>query len=131
MQDDCRNFGRDVRLWMVVSPEAAKRYGVGQGIPISPRRRLKARQRLAVVAPVEIDVRLQNSDDGFDRTVRRGACSRDVVLDNLRDPCVRELLKNEHAKAVNGCHTSVRLSAAEVMRRRRDRPPIRLSAAGA
>ena len=107
---------------MVVSPEAAKRYGVGQGIPISPRRRLKARQRLAIVAPVEIDVRLQNSDDGFDRAVRRRPSGRDVVLHNLRDPCVGELLKDQHAKAVNGCHTSVRLSAAEVMRRRQDRP---------
>jgi len=56
------------------------------------------------VAPVEIDVRLQDSENGFDCAVRCRSSSRDVVLESLRNPCVGKILKDQHAKAMNRGH---------------------------
>ena len=46
----------------------------------------------------------KNLYDGFDGAVRRGPSCRSV-LDSLCYPCVGEILKDQHAKAMHWCHT--------------------------
>src|SRR5439155_20338308 len=96
---DRRDHRRPYRQRPRQTRRPAERRCPRERVPVSLRRRAKARERIAIVPAVVVDMRANDAQHGLNRRIDRASFGEQVVLEGTRGPNARQILEYQDSYA--------------------------------